>query len=43
MTSLRLTAEPALILAAAGGRVVERLDSIYDESELDEALGRLAP
>lgn len=40
--ALGLTFEPCLVLADASGTVVERLDTIYDESELAEALGRLA-
>jgi hypothetical protein len=40
MGDLGLTYEPALFLIA-DGVVVDRLDSVYDRSELDEALGRL--
>lgn len=34
--------EPSLVLARGDGKVTERLDDIYDETELVEALGRLA-
>jgi hypothetical protein len=40
--ALGLHFEPCLVLAAADGTVVERLDTIYDRDELVEALGRLA-
>ena len=30
------------VLVGADGTVLERLDNIYDETELDEALGRLS-
>lgn len=39
---LGLTFEPCLVLVGSDGQVVERLDTIYDEVELDEALARLA-
>lgn len=39
---LGLTFEPCLVLVGRDGRVVERLDTIYDEVELGEALTRLA-
>ncbi|MEQ1786031.1 MAG: hypothetical protein ABL966_03175 [Acidimicrobiales bacterium] len=42
VTDLGLTFEPCLVLVGRDGRVVERLDTIYDEVELDEALTRLA-
>lgn len=38
---LGLTFEPTLVLAGADGRVVERLDTIYDRVELNDALARL--
>jgi hypothetical protein len=41
MTALSLTSEPVLVLIGADGTVVERLDSIYDAGELEEALARL--
>lgn len=39
---LHLAFEPCLVLAGADGTVLERIDTIYDEDEVDEALGRLA-
>jgi hypothetical protein len=39
--SLGLFFEPALVLAGADGKVVGRLDNIYDASELSEALDQL--
>ena len=33
--------EPSLVLVGSDGTVVERLDSIYDRVEVDEALARL--
>jgi hypothetical protein len=42
VNELGLTFEPCLVLVGADGRVVERLDTIYDRVELDEALTRLA-
>lgn len=42
VTELGLTFEPCLVLVGSDGRVVERLDTIYDEVELGEALARLA-
>jgi hypothetical protein len=39
---LGLTFEPCLVLAGSDGVVVERLDTIYDEVEVGEALSRLA-
>lgn len=41
--ALGLTFEPSLFLAAPDGTVTERLDSIFDGAELDEALARLVP
>jgi hypothetical protein len=38
---LGLTFEPCLVLTGSDGVVVERLDTIYDEVEVDEALSRL--
>jgi hypothetical protein len=38
---LGLTFEPCLVLAGSDGRVVERLDTIYDATELAESLARL--
>jgi hypothetical protein len=38
---LGLTFEPCLVLAGADGKVVDRLDTIYDEDEVAEALARL--
>ena len=38
---LGLTFEPCLVLVGADGKVVERLDTIFDEDEVDEALARL--
>jgi hypothetical protein len=40
--ALGLTYEPALFLARADGTVVERLDYIFDASELGAALARLS-
>ena len=42
VTELGLTFEPCLVLVDADGTVVERLDTIFDESELAEALARVA-
>jgi hypothetical protein len=42
VNELGLTFEPCLVLVGADGRVAERLDTIYDRVELDEALTRLA-
>jgi hypothetical protein len=39
--ALGLTFEPCLVLVDRDGRVVERLDTIYDEVEVSEALTRL--
>lgn len=39
---LGLHFEPCLLLAGPDGRLVERLDTIYDRAEVQEALGRLA-
>jgi len=39
---LGLTFEPCLVLVGADGRVVDRLDTIYDRVELTDALARLA-
>ena len=33
--------EPCLVLVGSDGRVAERLDTIFDEVEVDEALARL--
>ena len=41
--ALGLTFEPSLFLAAPDGTVTDRLDSIFDGAELDEALARLVP
>ena len=38
---LGLTFEPCLVLVGADGMVVERLDTIFDEDEVAEALARL--
>jgi hypothetical protein len=38
---LHLSFEPCLVLAGPDGTVVERIDTIYDEDEVDEALSRL--
>jgi len=42
VTALGLHFEPCLVLAGADGNVAERLDNIFDETELVEALGRLS-
>jgi hypothetical protein len=41
--ALGLTFEPSLFLASPDGTVTERLDSIFDGVELDDALARLVP
>lgn len=41
VTELGLTFEPCLVLVDADGTVAERLDTIFDETELAEALARL--
>lgn len=41
ITELGLTFEPCLVLVGADGTVAERLDTIFDETELADALGRL--
>lgn len=41
--ALGLTYEPALFLAAPDGTVTERIDAIFDSSELDRALANLIP
>ena len=41
--ALGLDFEPSLFLAAPDGTVTDRLDSIFDGDELDEALARLVP
>jgi hypothetical protein len=41
VTELGLTFEPCLVLVGADGIVAERLDTIFDETELAEALSRL--
>lgn len=38
---LALTYEPSLFVADADGRVVDRLDHVWDRSELTEAVGRV--
>jgi hypothetical protein len=38
---LHLAFEPCLVLAGPDGTVVERIDTIYDEEEVSEALARL--
>ena len=43
VNALGLDYEPALFLAAPDGTVTTRLDSIFDGTELDEALARLVP
>jgi hypothetical protein len=40
--ALGLTFEPCLVLAGADGKVVERLDTIFDEDEVSDALAKLA-
>jgi hypothetical protein len=42
VAELGLTFEPCLVLVGSDGRVAERLDTIFDEVEVDEALSRLA-
>jgi hypothetical protein len=39
--AFHLPFEPSMILARADGTLAERLDYIFDESELQQALGRL--
>ena len=41
VTELGLTFEPCLVLVGSDGTVAERLDTIFDETELAEALSRL--
>jgi hypothetical protein len=41
--ALGLDYEPSLFLASPDGTVTDRLDSIFDGDELDEALARLTP
>jgi hypothetical protein len=41
--ALGLTYEPALFLAAPDGTVTDRLDAIFDASELEESLAQLIP
>jgi hypothetical protein len=41
VAELGLTFEPCLVLVGGDGRVVERLDTIYDEAEVDAALAHL--
>jgi hypothetical protein len=41
--ALGLDFEPSLFLAAPDGTVTDRLDSIFDGNELDEAIARLVP
>ena len=38
LLALGLQFEPCLVLAGPDGKVVQRLDSIFDEDELDSAL-----
>jgi len=40
--ALGLTFEPCLVLAGADGKVVERLDTIFDEDEVSDALAQLS-
>ncbi len=40
---LQLTFEPTLFLVDGNGIVVERIDNVFDRTELEEALARLAP
>lgn len=42
VAELGLTFEPCLVLIGSDGTVVDRLDTIFDEVELTEALARLA-
>lgn len=42
VTELGLHFEPCLLLAGPDGRIVERLDTIFDEAEVSERLARLA-
>lgn len=42
VVELGLTYEPALFLVDGEGRVVDRIDNIYDRAELDDALTALA-
>lgn len=42
VAALGLHFEPCLVLVGADGRVTERLDNIFDETELAEALARLS-
>ena len=41
--ALGLTYEPALFLAAPDGTVTDRLDAIFDATELDEGTAQLVP
>ena len=41
--ALGLQYEPVLFLAAPDGTVNERLDAIFDQVELDEAIAKLIP
>lgn len=41
VSALGLHFEPCLVLVGADGAVVDRIDTIYDESELEERLARL--
>lgn len=40
---LQLTFEPTLFLVDGKGVIVERIDNVFDKTELEEALARLAP
>ena len=42
VAELGLTFEPCLVLVGSDGVVVERLDTIFDEDEVTDALARLA-
>jgi hypothetical protein len=42
LTDLRMVAEPVLFLVGSDGVVADRLDSIYDQRELNKALGALS-
>lgn len=42
VTELGLHFEPCLVLAGSDGKVTDRLDNIFDETELAEVLGRLS-
>jgi hypothetical protein len=42
VTALQLDYEPVVYLCAPGGGIVDRLDGIWDATELDEALARIS-